>query len=115
MTIWQRTLAGNLVVVGIEGRLDQSLTPELEVELDQVLVAGRREIIIDMSAVSYINSGGLRCLVTAWRRATQQGGRLALAAMTPRVDQIVSMVGFDKVFEIYPSPGEARRAWEEEE
>ena len=115
MTIWQRTAGKELCIVGVEGRLDQTLTPELEAELERVLAAGRRRIIIDMSGVSYINSGGLRCLVSAWRNAKRQGGHVVLAGLTPKVADIVSMVGFDKVFDVYPSAVDARRAWQDRE
>ena len=113
MTIWQRALPGDLYLVGVEGRLDQTVTPELEAELDQILVSGQHRIIVDMSGVNYINSGGLRCLVSAWRKAQRQGGSVVLAGLTPRVLEIVAMVGFDKVFDVYRSPGEAQHAWTE--
>ena len=112
MTIWQQVLPDDLCIVGVEGRLDQTLTPELEAELERVLVSGQHRIIVDMSGVTYINSGGLRCLVTAWRKAQHEGGGIVLAGLTPRVGEIVSMIGFDKVFDVYSSPGEARRALE---
>jgi anti-anti-sigma factor len=53
--------------------------------------------------VAYINSGGLRCLVTAWRRARQAQGDLLLCGLNQRLNEVFTMVGFDKVFGIYSS------------
>ncbi len=87
-------------VIAASGRLDQAQTPRLEAELNQLLDLGRDQILVDLSQASYINSGGLRCLVSAWRRARQEGGDLTLCGLNERLQEIFVMVGFDKVFHI---------------
>ena len=101
MTISYRQLKGNVWVVSSRGRLDQSLNPQLDKSLGELLDQGHQRLIIDLTDVTYINSGGLRCLVTAWRRARAQGGDLVLFGLNSRLDEIFSLVGFDRVFPIY--------------
>lgn len=114
MNIWQKLLPGDVQMVGVRGRLDHNLTPELEATLNDLLAEGNERFIVDMSEVSYINSGGLRCLVTAWRKAKKKGGNVFLFGLQPRVEQVFSMVGFDKVFELYPTQGAAQAGWQQE-
>ena len=112
MNIWHRELADDVWVVGVSGRLDQNLTPALEAELDALLAEGRNRLIVDLADVNYINSGGLRCLVTAWRKAKMQEGNMLLAGLHDRVEEVFSLVGFDKVFTIYPTRQAAQQAWQ---
>lgn len=92
----------NTYLVSVSGRLDQALIPQLEETLNQLLDEGQSTLYIDLSATTYINSGGLRCLVSAWRRARTTDGTVQLCGLNARLQEIFSMVGFDKVFEIYP-------------
>ena len=113
MSIWQRQVTQDIWLIGLEGRLDQSQTAHLEAELGRQLDDnGRCHLIIDLSQVTYINSGGLRCLVGGWRKARQQGGDLVLCGLSNRLQEIFIMVGFDKVFQITANLDEAQAAFE---
>ncbi len=109
MSVSCRKLDDNIWVVSAAGRLDQSLNPELERSLGELLDNGHRCFIVDLSEATYINSGGLRCLVTAWRRAREQGGDLVLYGLNNRLEEIFLLVGFDRVFQIYPSFDDAQK------
>jgi anti-sigma B factor antagonist len=110
--VWRHPLADNdaVRVVHVRGRIDQSLTPQLEQVLNELLDEEHYQVIVDMENATYINSGGLRALVSAWRKARQHDGNLVLWGLNPRLQEIFAMVGFDKVFNIYDQFGEARRA-----
>jgi anti-sigma B factor antagonist len=110
MNIWQEKVSDTVRLVGVNGRLDQNLTPTLEAELLTLLDQGIYHIIVDLRDVNYINSGGLRCLVTVWRQAHKHGGDLVLCGLNDRVVKVFSMVGFDKVFKIYDDHKAARKA-----
>jgi anti-sigma B factor antagonist len=109
MSVSCRQTNGDIWVVTSRGRLDQSLNPELERLFTGLLDNGHQRFILDLSEATYINSGGLRCLVTAWRRAREQGGDLVLYGLNNRLDEIFSLVGFDRVFQIYPSYEDAQK------
>ncbi|MEZ4517740.1 MAG: STAS domain-containing protein [Chloroflexota bacterium] len=89
-------------VVKVVGRLDQALNAMLEETLTSLLDEGHINLIINLSETSYINSGGLRTLVSAWRRVSRENGSLQLCGLSPRLLEIFAMVGFDQVFEIVP-------------
>lgn len=111
MSVWQEKLPhSNTWLVGVSGRLDQNLIPKLEETLNELLESGHNQLLVDLSQTSYINSGGLRCLVSAWRRAKAGEGSLSLCGLNARLQEIFTMVGFDKVFAIHADCGDARKA-----
>lgn len=113
MNIRQSTLPSNIELVRVNGRLDQTLTPQLEAVLNDILDKETYQIIVDLTQVNYVNSGGLRCLVSVWRKARQQEGDLVLSGLNERLAEIFSMVGFDKVFHIFPTLETAQQAFKE--
>ena len=111
MAIREEKLSESCWVLWVDGRLDQSQTGELEASLNRLLEEDQNNLIVDLSQTTYINSGGLRSLVTAWRVANQQGGDLLLSGLNARLEEIFSMVGFDQVFKIFPTSVEAQKAF----
>ena len=109
MSVWQEKLPhSDAWLIGVNGRLDQSLNPKLEETLNDLLDNEHYHLVVDLTHASYINSGGLRCLVSAWRRAKANQGSLSLCGLNSRLQEIFSMVGFDKVFVIHEDCAEAR-------
>ncbi|GJM42812.1 MAG: anti-sigma factor antagonist [Ardenticatenaceae bacterium] len=102
MNVWHETVGEGIWLVGVNGRLDQTLNPELERQLMALLDDGKSKLIVDFTQVSYINSGGLRALVTGWRKAQQQAGDLVLCGLNGRIQEVFDMVGFDQLFKIFP-------------
>ncbi len=111
MSVWQEKLPhSDTWLIGVNGRLDQGLNPKLEETLNELLDNGHLHLVVDLTHTSYINSGGLRCLVSAWRRAKNGQGSLALCGLNSRLQEIFAMVGFDKVFTIHEDCAAARAA-----
>jgi anti-sigma B factor antagonist len=78
--------------------------------LEELLENGHNHLLVDLTQTTYINSGGLRCLVSAWRRAKANEGSLSLCGLNQRLQEIFAMVGFDKVFVIYANCAGARES-----
>ncbi len=109
MNIWHERIPETTTdVIHVAGRLDQSLNADLEEAITALLDAGGINLIFDLTETSYINSGGLRTLVSAWRRARSRGGSVAICGLNARLDEIFKMVGFDQVFDVFPDCRAAR-------
>ncbi len=101
MILKQEPLEHDVWLISVGGRLDQESTTEFENEVINILAEGRTRLLVDLSQVTYVNSGGLRCLVTIWRQAREKSGDVCLVNINENIDQVFSMVGFDKVFNIF--------------
>ncbi len=97
-----RALDAHSAVVSPRGRLDSRSAPLLEHTLNAQLESGHTWIVVDMHDVDYIASSGLKVLVAAWRRAREQQGDVILCGLQPRIVEIMEMVGFDMLFQLYP-------------
>ena len=90
-------------VISFAGRMDAVGSAELEQIVTQELVNGYRDLVLDMSAVDYVSSKGLRMLVSLWKRAHDVKGELILSALQPAVQEVFNLIGFDLVFTIIDS------------
>ena len=86
------------------GDLDQDTGRILGSALDRVLAAVQEpgELVLDMSAVRFCDSGGLNALLRARLRVEEAGGVLQVLAPTARVTALFSRTGVDRVLRISP-------------
>ncbi len=96
-------LRGGIWVINPSGRLDANGGPLLDTTLSAHLNANRVYLVVDMAAVSYISSGGLKVLLSAFKKARSRGGGLTLAGLTPRVLEVFQISGFASLFRIAPT------------
>ena len=99
--------AGAVWVVAPHGRLDSSLCGGLNSVIHEQLELGRRRLVIDLGDVNYVSSTGLKTLVSLWQKVRETKGDMVLAAVHPRVTEVLSIIGLDLVFSIYPTVREA--------
>ena len=82
------------------GRIDTTTAGALEARLASALAGASPRLVVDLSAVDYISSAGLRVLLVAARRVQASGGRLALCALGQPVRQVFQLAGFLPLFTI---------------
>jgi anti-sigma B factor antagonist len=80
-------------VVGIGFDIDAKSAPGLQEQILPLIVAGR-PLILDMSAVAYMSSAGLRVLLTTSRHATSSNARLVLSGLSEDLRDMMSATGF---------------------
>jgi anti-anti-sigma factor len=85
------------VVVAVRGELDLATAPELETVLLERLDAGE-DVVLDLRELEFMDSSGLRVLVTAHARATDGGPRFAIVRPPPgsEVARILDIAGVDQ-------------------
>ncbi|MFF1519895.1 STAS domain-containing protein [Streptomyces sp. NPDC058305] len=93
-------------VVSLSGELDADSAEELRraVRPDQ---AGPSWTVLDLSAVTFMDSSAVNVLVAARRDVTAGGGWIRLAAPTDAVLRVIEIVGLDTIFECFPTRDEA--------
>lgn len=87
------------VVLEVAGEIDLATAPELQSRLDQ-LNAGDR-IVVDLAKVTFIDSTGLRILITANEAAQAAGGSLAIVASEGPVTKLLSITGVDAWLDVH--------------
>jgi anti-sigma B factor antagonist/stage II sporulation protein AA (anti-sigma F factor antagonist) len=70
-------------------------------------------VLINLSGVDYISSAGLRALMMASKQSKASEGRLAVAALSPVVQEIFTISRFALVVQVFNTPDEAIEALRE--
>lgn len=86
------------LVVALEGRLDTTTAPELEKEIKASL-DGVTELVIDMTALDYISSAGLRVLLSAQKIMNKQG-EMKVIHVSETIMEIFEVTGFSDILDI---------------
>ena len=94
-------LDGGRTIVEAVGEIDVYTAPKLREQLTELVDAGRRDIIVDMQKVEFLDSTGLGVLVGGLKRVSQHGGSLRLVCTQERILKIFRITGLTKVFAIY--------------
>lgn len=76
-------LSGGWVRISVTGDVDVQTAAELERRLLAQLASGR-DVLLDLSAVSFIDSSGVHAIVAAVRSARSRGRELVLHTVLPR-------------------------------
>ena len=91
------------VTVAVEGELDIATAPRLEAALIDVERNGTRELVVDLANVRFMDSSGLRSLLSARRRAEGAGRALRLVNVPPDVARVFDVTGVGRIFDIAPA------------
>jgi anti-sigma B factor antagonist len=102
--------AGNILTLAIGGRLDAASARPAEERLLQAIESGERRLVLDLQALEYVASVGLRSLMTAAKRMKGVEGRIVVCGLRPAIRQVFEIAGFDRLFESFPTREEAIRA-----
>ncbi|HUL56834.1 MAG TPA: STAS domain-containing protein [Usitatibacter sp.] len=103
----------NAVAVHVAGRLDQDTCEAFRGQLIGFVEQAAHDggaIVLDLSALEYVSSAGLRCFMLASRQAKAQHGRIFVAALQPMVAEIFEISHFNLVFQVFPTLREAMAA-----
>jgi anti-sigma B factor antagonist len=90
------------VVVALRGELDVTGAADVEAAITP-LVARGRYLVIDMSALDFIDCSSLRALPRARALARRGGGDVVLAAPQPHARRLLTLTGHDEVFWVQAS------------
>jgi anti-sigma B factor antagonist len=98
---------GSVTIVSILGSLDAMTSPDLNEFFKSQFQAGNVRLVIDLAALDYTSSAGLRAMLSAVKEARAQGGDVRLAASQPNVKKIFEMSGFTNIIKFYPDVASA--------
>jgi anti-sigma B factor antagonist len=86
------------LIVRLAGELDLATVPDL----NACLAALDADIVIDMAAVTFIDSTGLDGLIAAHKQAAKRGRSFVLRSPTEQVAKVLRVTGVDQVLTVEP-------------
>ena len=97
MTI-EKILNGNCLTLNLAGRLDTATAPELDAVVDSSM-AGGQDLILDMEALEYISSAGLRVILKA-QKIMNTKGSMKLVHVNETIMEVFDITGFVDILTI---------------
>ena len=97
MTI-AKNLNGNSLTLHLSGRLDTTTAPELA-RVAASSLAGVQELILDMEALEYISSAGLRVILKAQKLMNSKGS-MKLIHVNDTIMEVFDITGFVDILTI---------------
>lgn len=88
-------------VVTVTGEIDIATQGQLRTKLNDLVVAGHVDLVLDLSGVSFVDSTGLGALIGTRRRVHAFHGSLALVIPDESVMKVFTITGLEKVFAIH--------------
>jgi anti-sigma B factor antagonist len=85
-------------VIVVSGEIHVSTAPEFSRLLNDAIGEGKTQVVLDLSAVEFIDSTGLSVLLNGLRRVTRCGGRMALVCTNPTVLRLFVITRLDSTF-----------------
>jgi anti-sigma B factor antagonist len=89
-----------LVHVALQGELDLSTVGKVQDELRRVEAASPPVVVLDLSKLTFLDSTGLRCLVTADERARDAGRRVVIVRGPDAVQRVFSITRLEERLEM---------------
>ncbi len=99
----------DVVICVPEGEVNISNSPELRKRFDELINKSEKKVLVDFSAISYIDSSGLATLIELYQRLKKIGGRMRFCSMEEKVRNTFEITKLNKLFEIFPGRQEALR------
>ncbi|AUG76867.1 hypothetical protein CFP65_2004 [Kitasatospora sp. MMS16-BH015] len=100
LSITTTTATGAVVVVRLDGEVDEEDRPRLASALTRALRNHPRRLVVDLSGLAFCYSVGLNALLTARRNARILGVEMTLAAPLPQTRRLLEITGTDRAFTV---------------
>ena len=107
MTIETRT-SGPVTILDIHGKITIGEgSAEVRNVVRELLQAGKKDILLNLGDVSYVDSSGIGELVSSFTTVSNQGGQLKLLNLTKKLKELLAITKLLTVFDSYENEEDA--------
>ena len=93
-----------------EGRIDGVNARDFHDALSEAIGSDSNPVIVDLAAINYISSAGLRTFLLVAKTLQQRSAQFALCSLSEPIREIFEISGFDKIIAIHDSEEQALAA-----
>lgn len=103
---------GNITVLTLAGRFDALMAKEFKNSIAGLIEARQILLVLDMTAVDFIDSSGLGALVGSMKGVVKEQGEIRIAGLTREVHTIFELTRLHRIFDIFESLDAALAAFQ---
>ena len=97
----QESAREGVTIITLKGRLTVGESSGLREKVNQLIASGQHQVVMDLSALDYIDSTGLGNLVIYYTSLKKQGGALKLVNLNKRNIELLLLTKLHTVFEVF--------------
>lgn len=101
-------------VLNLKGQLDAHTFPVLQRQLEALVDGPEPRVVLDCAELEYISSAGLGVLKKMTREFRNKKGDIRLAQLPPKIDNVVTLLGFSQVLKTFKGLDEAVQSYKSE-
>jgi anti-sigma B factor antagonist len=94
---------GNITILTLSGRFDALMAKEFKNSMAKLIETPQVKIVLDMTAVDFIDSSGLGALVGSMKGVAKEQGEIRIAGLTREVHTIFELTRLHRIFDIFES------------
>lgn len=108
----EERVVNNVTVLDLKGKMTLGEGDELlKDKINSLLQQDRKQIVLNLEGVPYIDSAGLGEIVRTYTTVSRQGGKLKLVNLTKRITDLLSITKLLTVFETFDVEQDAIRSF----
>ena len=112
LNLSKRHYPGGVVVVSVSGELDIATAPKLDDYLIRLTSTGHHRLVLNAVRLTFCDASGVRVLVRARARVDGLHGWLRLAAVSPRLHRILTILALHSTFPAFDDVSRAALAFD---
>ncbi|MGN0915538.1 MAG: STAS domain-containing protein [Succinivibrio sp.] len=97
-------------LITITGRVDATNAPDLDTQLEELLVQEKRAVLVDLSGVEYMSSAGLRSILKLAKHCQANNMFLGCYSLQPNVSEVFRISGFSTIIKLFDNLESAEKA-----
>jgi anti-sigma B factor antagonist len=105
--------AGPISLLDVSGRLTSFETGALRDSISRLLKQGRKNIVLNLSGLQYLDSSGIGELARIYVSVVKQSGQMKVVGLSPKVEEILKVTQLYQVFPEFPSEEAALKSFPE--
>jgi anti-sigma B factor antagonist len=105
--------AGAISLLDVSGRLTSYETGALRETISRLLKQGRKNIVLNLGALQYLDSSGIGELARIYVSVVKVSGQMKVVGLSPKVEEILKITQLYQVFPEFPSEEAALQSFPE--
>lgn len=111
MEFYYHELDQSVLILRADGGINADNAAQFVADLEKIVEAGIRKIIVDCTGLDHISSYGIGVLLRVHKRLARDGGDVKLAGIHTGLVRLLQIARMDEMFDIYPDVNRARLAF----
>ena len=103
--------AGAVSLLEVSGRLTSLETGALRDSISRLLKQGRRDIVLNLSGLKYLDSSGIGELARVYVTVVKQNGQMKVVGLSSKIEEVLKITQLYQVFPEFPDEEAALKSF----